>query len=127
MTIKASAVGVIGRSEMKQVGEHSLLEFSLACRSGFGDKEKTSWLSCNMWGKRAESLEPHFTKGKALVLFGRMEEQSWEKDGEKRSKMVLTVEDFAFQQGGKNENTGMSNNTKQQAPADEAFDDDIPF
>ena len=68
-----SLVGRVGKdSELKQVGQHQLLEFSLAGDTGFGDKKVTSWFNCAIWGDRAEKLEQHITKGKQVYVSGEL-------------------------------------------------------
>ena len=32
-----------------------LLSFNFALNSGFGDKQKTSWLRCSLYGKKART------------------------------------------------------------------------
>lgn len=127
--ITTQAAGNIGRVDFKQVGSTALLEFSLGCTTGFGERKKTSWLSCKMWGKSAEAMEQYFTVGKAIIINGDLEEETWEKDGDKRSKMVVNVKGFTFQQGGKSDSSSESKPSKQRAQSnDDAFDDEnIPF
>jgi single-strand DNA-binding protein len=51
-----------------------VLNFSLAVDNGKdrdGNKRDATWFDCAIWGKRAEALERHITKGSKLVLSGR--------------------------------------------------------
>ena len=119
--IITTATGNVGRADFKEVGDTSLLEFSIASTERARDNEYTTWLTCKLWGKRAEALQKYIDKGTALVVTGALREESWEKDGEKRTKHVLNVDKLDFQRGGKSEGA-----TKPASQA-EAFDDDIPF
>lgn len=121
--INVTASGNVGRAEFKEVGDTSLLEFSIASTEKHKDNEYTTWLACKVWGKRAEGLQKYVEKGTALIVTGALREESWEKDGEKRSKHVLNVDKLEFQCGGGSEAT----KTASQVEQDEAFDDDIPF
>lgn len=58
--------------------------------------EKTLFLDFTAWEKQAEILVNHTTKASRLLLKGRLEQDTWEKDGKKHSKILLVVEDFQF-------------------------------
>ena len=36
----------------------SVVSFSVPASSGYGDKKKTSWVNCTMFGKRGDSVCP---------------------------------------------------------------------
>lgn len=118
--------------------------FSLPVKSGWGENEKVSWVSCKMFGERAQKLAPHITKGTKLTITGSFVMDEWEKDGVKHSRPVVLVNDFEF--GGSPQqsqgNQGGYNQQPQQQPQQQAaqqppqggpkepdfdFDDDIPF
>jgi len=61
-----------------------------------GDTEKTLFLDFDVWEKAAEILTEHTKKGSNLLLKGRLDMDTWEKDGKKGSKIYLVVEDFQF-------------------------------
>jgi len=127
--IITTATGNVGRADFKEVGDTSLLEFSIASTERSKDNEYTTWLTCKLWGKRAEALQKYIDKGTALVVTGALREESWEKDGEKRTKHVLNVDKLDFQRGGKSEG-GYNGATKPASPSqDDAFEDDenLPF
>jgi single-strand DNA-binding protein len=70
--------------------------FSLPVKSGWGENEKVSWVSCKMFGERAQKLAPHITKGTKLTITGSFVMDEWEKDGVKNSRPVILVNDFEF-------------------------------
>ncbi|MCP4101104.1 MAG: single-stranded DNA-binding protein, partial [Lentisphaerae bacterium] len=41
----------------------SIGEVSVACMSGYGEHEKTSWIRCKLFGDRAVKLSEYLTKG----------------------------------------------------------------
>ncbi len=73
-----------------------VLDFSLASNQKRGDKEETMFLDCTMFGDRAEKLVKHLQKGKSLIVSGKLRQESWEKDGDKRSKISLLVDSVTF-------------------------------
>lgn len=124
-------------------------KFSMPVKSGWGENEKVSWVSCKMLGERAQKLAQHITKGTKLTVVGSFEMDEWEKDGVKHSRPVIIVNDFDFggsaqgqQQRTKNNQQGgyqnQQNSSQQQGsqppnmnqgatPPDFDFDDNIPF
>jgi single-strand DNA-binding protein len=66
--------GNIGRdAETRQAGGSTVASFSLAMKSGYGDKAQTIWLDCSLWGKQAESgLVQYLKKGQFVVVTGEM-------------------------------------------------------
>lgn len=60
-------------------------------------KESTCFVDCTAFGKSAELLQEHVQKGSQLFVDGRLEFSQWEaKDGSKRSKLEVIVENFQF-------------------------------
>jgi single-strand DNA-binding protein len=92
-----------------------LLKFSLASSL---DKEKSGFFDCTIWGKFAESVKDYLKKGKQLAIKGRLNWESWEKDGKKQSKVSI-VADAVQLLGSK------SDAAQPAAPA--ANQDDLPF
>jgi len=50
-----------------------------------------NWFDVTVWGKLAERLA-HLHKGSLIMVEGYLKEDRWEKDGEKRSKVVIVAE-----------------------------------
>jgi single-strand DNA-binding protein len=67
-----------------------LAKFSLATNESFtnakGEKmENTDWHNIVAWGKTAEVIENYVTKGREVIIGGKLTSRSYEtKDGEKR-------------------------------------------
>ena len=59
-------------------------------------KETTTWIRCAIFGKRAEALAPHITKGKAVTVVGAMSIRTFEAQGEKRQSVEMKVDQLAF-------------------------------
>ena len=63
-------------------------------------QEAVDYIDCNAWGKPGEIITQYMTKGSAILVSGRLQQRSWEQDGQKRSKVEVVVEDFNFTGGG---------------------------
>lgn len=92
-------------------------------KNGNGEWEDyANFVDCTMFGRRAEALAKYLTKGTKVCIEGRLHYSSWEKDGQKRSKLDVTVDELEFMS--RDGNGGKQR--QQDAPA--AYDDeDIPF
>lgn len=106
--------------------------FSVADSQG---KDKDAiWWSCQLFGKRAESLAQYLTKGQAVTITGNVSQRKYiDKSGVEKISTDVRVNDIALQ-GGKREATQQQQpQQRQQAqkPSNsggfENMDDDIPF
>ena len=100
----------------------SVVNFSVAVESGFGDKRVTSWTRCAIFGKRGSSLVGYLLKGTQVAISGEVTLREYEdRDGARRSSLDVRV----------GEVTLLSSKDRQAAPvpASNADDlgDDIPF
>ena len=58
--------------------------------------ESTSFIDVTAWQTLAENVAESLTRGARVIVTGRLEQQTWEdKDGGKRSKLVLIADDVA--------------------------------
>ncbi len=96
-------------------------------------QEAVDYIDCTVWGKPAEIINQYMKKGSGILVSGRLQQRSWEQEGQKRSKVEVLVEDFNFV-GGAGEGGGSSGYSPAQntssAPAsskkkDEATAEDI--
>ncbi len=72
-----------------------LCEFSVAVKSGYGDKEKTNWVRCVMFGKKAEGQLPQYlNKGSQVAISGELELQEWEGANGKGAALAVTVQNI---------------------------------
>jgi single-strand DNA-binding protein len=64
--------GNIGKSaELRTTSNgEKVAGFSVAVDDGFGDKKRTLWFDCSIWGKRAETLAPMLLKGNKVCVSG---------------------------------------------------------
>ena len=85
----------------------NVCSFSLAVnrtwKNASGEQqEAVDYIDCNIWGKPAEIINQYMKKGSGILVSGRLQQRSWEQEGQKRSKVEVVVEDFNFV-GGPNE------------------------
>lgn len=107
-----------------------------------GRDKPAIWWRCQLWGTRAESLQPYLTKGASVTVVGRVQEQEWtDQNGQQRKTLEVRVADIALQ-GGRQQGQGQQQSQHQgearaprqrqpQQQQQQAFndfqDDDIPF
>ena len=86
-------------------GGQSVADIAIAVNRKFKtkdgqDREEVTYVDCECWGPRAEVIAKYFSKGKPIFVEGRLKLDSWEdKDGQKRSKMRVVIDDFQFVEG----------------------------
>ena len=59
-------------------------------------KEEVCFVDFVLFGRQAESVGQYLAKGSAVLIDGRLKLESWEKDGEKRSKHVVVADSVTF-------------------------------
>ena len=104
--------------------------FRIASDVGFGDKKTTNWFSCQVWGKRGESLAPHLIKGTPVTVFGALTLREWnDKEGQKRLSPDIRIDEIELQGGKKDSEQSQPQRNAQGAPKASIsdMDDDIPF
>lgn len=102
-------------------------------------REDVCFVDLRAYGRRAETLNQYMGKGQPLLIEGRLEFQQWEgKDGSKRSKHIVVVDNFQFlggpagQRGGEPTRTHEPSQPPSPPPADDMppvpqNESEIPF
>lgn len=129
--------GRLGRSADLRQGDtptKSVANFSVAVNVGFGDKKRTLWVGCSLWGERAEKLAQYLTKGTAVTVSGDVDLRQYDKrDGTAGAEITCNVQRLTLQGGGEEKAAAdppqtMAEKSRAKPPADAGeFDDDIPF
>jgi single-strand DNA-binding protein len=126
-----SCVGTVTRdAEVRFLPSgQAVLNVNVANNQGFGDKQKTMFIRCALFGKRAEGqLKDYLVKGQQVFISGELSQSEYKaNDGTTKTNLEInaTIIDLV---GGKRE-TGQTK-PAQQKPADnfdDEFVDDIPF
>ena len=90
--------------------------------------DRVSYFDVTIWGKTAENIKSYLHKGKQVAVEGYLDQQRWEKDGQKFSKVVIVAN--TVQLLGGNENNAAPQEPAgdyQSAGSDDDFPDEIPF
>jgi len=87
-------------------------------------KEEVSYFDVSVFGKMGENCAEYLSKGKPVLVEGRLRQRRWEADGVKRSKIEIVADNVQFLGGPRG---GSAEPAPPASPAPEAQDDDIPF
>jgi single-strand DNA-binding protein len=72
-------------------------------------REETTFVDVDMWGRRGEVIAQYLKKGDPIFIEGRLTFRQWDdKEGNKRSKLSVTAENFEFLGGRKGDRPGAS-------------------
>lgn len=119
--------------ELRAVGEKQtpVVRFTLAVnRPKYGDAEpQTDFIPVVAWRKTAEFVGRNFHKGKQVYMVGRLQTNTWEKDGVTHYGFEVVASEVGFadsvlKQGGQAKgNANPTANTNDSFPADDVFGD----
>lgn len=122
-----------------------VLSFGIAVNDRRKNQQTGEWedypnfVDCTMFGTRAEKIANYIAKGSKVAIEGKLRYSSWERDGERRSKLEVIVDEIEFmsrrdEQGGAVISTPTPAPVRPAAPrqaapvaAAEVYDEDIPF
>lgn len=97
-------------------------------------EDKTNFVDCTLWGRTAEVAQEYLSKGSPVHVEGRLSFEQWESNGEKRSRLKVTVDKLSLIGGGKQGGSydrspaAQSGSRESDAVAAGAVDDDdVPF
>jgi single-strand DNA-binding protein len=80
----------------------SVLSFSVAVNDRRKNRSTGQWesvpnyLDCVIFGARADALSKRLGKGTYVAVSGRNRYSTWERDGQKHSKIEIIVEDLTY-------------------------------
>lgn len=108
-------------------------------RTGGGEaKEEVCFVKIVAWGKQAESCKQYLSKGRPVLVEGRLVYRSWEQDGKTRSTLEVKADRVQFLGGGGRRSEGGPDREGEPAaepsfaaeepgPSGSAGDDEPPF
>ena len=135
-------------------GGTQVLSFGVAVNDRRKNPQTGDWedypnfVDCTMFGTRAEAVSRYLSKGTKVAIEGKLRYSSWERDGQRRSKLEVIVDEIEFmsrgsqgghvvcsQNGGNSYGGGYAPAAAPQAapapvqapPAVDVYDEDIPF
>ncbi len=147
MINKAILMGRLTRDpELRHTGAGTpVCSFSIAIDNGYGEKRQTDFVNCVAWNKTAEFVSNYFSKGRMIIVIGRIATRTWEgQDGKKNyaTEVVASEVSFGESKRAQDGDSGVSAKAAPTASAAPAFpdnpveevftplldtDDDLPF
>ncbi len=144
---KVILIGNLGRDPETRYsqGGSPVTSFSVATSENWRDRqtgesqERTEWHNVVCFGRLAEIAGEYLRKGSKVYIEGSLRTSSWEQDGQKRYRTEVMARDMQMLDGRGGGGGGMDNqaptgfeprgssNNAPTLPADDDFDDDIPF
>lgn len=106
-------------------GGTEVLSFSVAVNERAKNPQTGEWedrpnfIDCVMFGNRAMALSRILAKGVKVAVSGRLRYSSWEKDGQKRSKVEVVADEVDVMTSRQPQ--------QQQQPQPDLYDDEVPF
>lgn len=91
----------------RKTDKYTLAKFTLAVDRNYGKEKQTDFLDCDAWQKTAEYVLKYLKKGSPVAVSGRLQQDTWEKDGKKQSKIFIVadkVESFGKSDSVKDDN-----------------------
>ncbi len=89
--------------ELKRTSnDMAVAQISIAVNRRFKDRtgeqrEETTYVDCESWGKTAETMAKYLAKGRPVFVEGRLKLDQWQdKDGNNRSKLKVVIDNFQF-------------------------------
>jgi single-strand DNA-binding protein len=80
-------------------GGQAIASFGLAVNRVWNDrqsnerKEQVSFFDVKCWAQLGENVAQSLHKGARVIVSGRLEQQSWERDGQKHSKIEIVADE----------------------------------
>jgi single-strand DNA-binding protein len=78
--------------------------------------DETSFVDVTFFGRTAEVVSEYLGKGSPIFVEGRLKQDTWEKDGQKRSKLYVIVDRMQLI-GARGDGKGGGNGNRSQSPA----------
>ena len=75
-------------------GGTQVLSFGVAVNDRRRNAQTGEWEDCTMFGNRAEAVGRFLAKGMKVAIEGKLRYSSWERDGQKRSKLEVIVDEI---------------------------------
>lgn len=135
---KVIVAGTLGAdAELRQTqGGQSVANFRIAVNESWFDKaanerkERVEWISIVYWGAGAQAISQWLVKGKDVLIEGRLQTRSWEKDGVKRYSTEVNASQVILLGGGQSQGDSSERSEPPKSRgAQGSFDsdEDVPF
>ena len=113
-----------------------ICQFGIAVNEAWKDsdgskRESVMFVDCQAWGKAGENIAKFFTKGRKILITGKLVLNQWDDKttGAKRSKHEVNVQAFHFadSKGERSNDAPASGGKSEPRPAAPENDEDVPF
>lgn len=83
--------------ELKSGKNAKYVDFSIAVNRSYKETKEVHFFNCRSYGPIAETINKHFSKGRAILIEGRLDNSRWQDEsGKNRSMIRVIVEEFEF-------------------------------
>lgn len=90
--------------------------------------DETTFVDVTLWARTAETAQQYTSKGSTILVEGRLKLDTWEKDGQKRSKLRVIADKMQLLGGRpQNQDHYQQDQSYQQPTSAAPIDDDCPF
>jgi single-strand DNA-binding protein len=96
-------------------------------KSGDSMKDETLFINVVVWGKQGETAAQHLSKGRSVLVEGRLQERRWETDGQQKSRFEVVAQGVRFLGGRKEEGAPHEAPSAEDFPAPDETTDLEPF
>ena len=106
----------------------AVASFSIAVNTGFGENKRADFVPIVVWDKLAEVCGNNLTKGRNVLVEGRLQISEYEKDGQKRRTTEVVAQNVEFLEpkqavgGSTNANATVSGGTSSTSPNKAGYD-----
>ena len=113
-------------------GGMAILSFGVAVNDRRRNQQTGEWedyanfVDCTMFGNRAESLSNYLSKGTKVAIEGKLRWSQWEREGQKRSKLEVIVDELEFMSS-RQQGQQVESEPEPEYVEATVYDDDIPF
>lgn len=103
-------------------GGTSVLSFSLAVNERVPQQDgtwgdRTNWVDCTLFGKRADALSAYLRRGTKVTIIGHLHQSTWQQDGKTRRRLEVRVDEVELMS---------ARRERQEAPAPAATAESYP-
>ena len=99
----------------------AVASFSVAVDTGFGENKRADFIPIVVWDKLAEVCGNNLTKGRRVLVEGRLQIREYEKDGQKRRSAEVVAQNIEFLDT-KQAVSSSTGNTTSASPAKSGYD-----
>lgn len=109
MINKAIIMGRLTRDpELRHTGSGTpVCSFTVAVDNGYGENRQADFINCVAWNKTAEFVSKYFTKGRMIIVIGRIATRTWEgQDGKKNYVTEVVANEISFGESKRSQESG---------------------